>query len=359
VDPNAQLPPLEGPTELQVLELRAFNGVEQQRFFQEARRALRLPEPKRFKLPLKFYGGSLGWVYHKPTASLYARVPKCANNAIRLMLFAQFRGANLTDQQLTDTWRDADRPNAHASTGVLTVAGKPWNQRQLRRRAWTFVRDPLSHFVAGYTEALSRGRVNHGNRTWTVQQVRQFLKALVTGSNNSVHILGSERYHYMPMSRIANFQPLVAVGYMEHFDEHWAAVQTWLGQPQSQMVGFNRSRAKLVKHPTSDDPFGSSAAAITLISKDPAVQRALCFLLLPDFINLGYTMPQACREDDRMTAVLQWLDAPTEMVRASEQAAGPRPTKSEMAPLMSYMKTHLHGHSAPRPSYPALLPRRR
>ena len=63
-------------------------------------------------------------------------------------------------------------------------------------------------------------------------------------------------------------------------------------------------------------------------------------------------MPQACREDDRMTAVLQWLDAPTEMVRASEQAAGPRPTKSEMAPLMSYMKTHLHGHSAPRPSYP-------
>jgi len=44
-----------------VLELRAFNGVEQQRFFQEARRALRLPEPKRFKLPLKFYGGSLGW----------------------------------------------------------------------------------------------------------------------------------------------------------------------------------------------------------------------------------------------------------------------------------------------------------
>ena len=73
-------------------------------------------------------------VYHKPTASLYARVPKCANNAIRLMLFAQFRGANLTDQQLTDTWRDADRPNAHASTGVLTVAGKPWNQRQLRVR---------------------------------------------------------------------------------------------------------------------------------------------------------------------------------------------------------------------------------
>ena len=71
------------------------------------------------------------------------------------------------------------------------------------------MRDPLSHFVAGYTEALSRGRVNHGNRTWTVQQVRQFLKALVTGSNNSVHILGSERYHYMPMSRIANFQPLV------------------------------------------------------------------------------------------------------------------------------------------------------
>jgi hypothetical protein len=160
---------------------------------------------------------------------------------------------------------------------------------------------------------------------------------------------------------------------MEHFDDHWAAVQTWLGQSQSQVVLFNRSRAQLVKHPSSDDPFGSSAAATTLIAADPAVQRALCFLLLPDFINLGcaaslvlhscrlcllshaahgpslacrYTMPQACRQDQRMTAVLQWLDAPTQMVRASSQEAGPRPTETELAPLMDYMRKHqkyLHG----------------
>jgi hypothetical protein len=94
---------------------------------------------------------------------------------------------------------------------------------------------------------------------------------------------------------------------MEHFDEHWAAVQTWLGQPQSQMVGFNRSRAKLVKHPTSDDPFGSSAAAITLISKDPAVQRALCFLLLPDFINLGWVHCSFPRVSSIARALCVWV----------------------------------------------------
>jgi hypothetical protein len=70
------------------------------------------------------------------------------------------------------------------------------------------VRDPLSHFVAGYTEALVRAGM-HDGQSWTVQQVRQFLKALVTGSSVKAGVLGSERYHYMPMSRIATFQPLV------------------------------------------------------------------------------------------------------------------------------------------------------
>jgi len=31
-----------------------------------------------------------------------------------------------------------------------------------------------------------------------------------------------------------------------------------------------------------------------------------------------------------MTALLEWLDAPTEMVKAESQAAGPRPTDKEL-----------------------------
>jgi hypothetical protein len=86
-------------------------------------------------------------VYHKPTASLYARMPKCANNAVRFMLFAQFRGATLTDQQLMKAWDDGNsphRPNgsqtvdkgSYAYTGTITVDGptQPWDQQQLQVR---------------------------------------------------------------------------------------------------------------------------------------------------------------------------------------------------------------------------------
>jgi hypothetical protein len=77
----------------------------------------------------------------------------------------------------------------------------------------------------------------------------------------------------------------VAVGHMAHFQEHWEAVQTWLGQEQ--VIPWNRSISAVAKHVSSSDPLGTTAAAKTAISKNPAVQRALCFLLLPDFINFG------------------------------------------------------------------------
>jgi hypothetical protein len=41
-------------------------------------------------------------------------------------------------------------------------------------------------------------------------------------------------------------------------------------------------------------------------------------------------LPPVCKEDGRMTALLEWLDAPREMVKASNQKAGPRPTVEEL-----------------------------
>jgi hypothetical protein len=65
----------------------------------------------------------------------------------------------------------------------------------------------------------------------------------------------------------------------------YARLQTWLGR--AAVVPWNKTRALLAAHPTSKDPLHSTAAATALIASDPSVQRALCFLLLPDFINLG------------------------------------------------------------------------
>jgi hypothetical protein len=73
---------------------------------------------------------------------------------------------------------------------------------------------------------------------------------------------------------------------MAHVEEHWDAIQRWLGQQQ--IIPWDRSIAALAAHESSGDPLGTTAAAKTAIVKHPAVQRALCFLLLPDFINFGY-----------------------------------------------------------------------
>ena len=72
---------------------------------------------------------------------------------------------------------------------------------------------------------------------------------------------------------------------MAHMEEHWEAIQTWLGQEQ--VIPWNGLITASAEHKSSKDPLGTTAAAKTAIAKDPAVQRALCFILLPDFINFG------------------------------------------------------------------------
>ena len=66
-------------------------------------------------------------VLHRHTASLYARLPKCGNNAIRLLLFAQW--SNLSDSEIQDQWNK--HMDDHTMPGVVKVEGMQWDKRQL------------------------------------------------------------------------------------------------------------------------------------------------------------------------------------------------------------------------------------
>ena len=69
---------------------------------------------------------------HRRTASLYARLPKCANNAIQLMLFAHW--SNLSNSEIQDKWtivRDDSLMEDYKTTGTIRVRGIPWDKRQL------------------------------------------------------------------------------------------------------------------------------------------------------------------------------------------------------------------------------------
>ena len=105
---------------------------------------------------------------------------------------------------------------AFASLGALCASRTPEPPRPPQARSWTFVRDPLSHFVAGYTEAMVRARVTgrvtpaHTEGPWTGSKVRQLLVALVRGDTKTLQEWGGrEQYHMYPMTRIAQAQPQV------------------------------------------------------------------------------------------------------------------------------------------------------
>ena len=194
-------------------------------------------------------------VLHRGTASLYARLPKCGNNVIRLMLFAQYGASHLPDSDIKHQWREVW---GHSKKpGMARIKGMQWDKRQFppggsfkpvivrtlkphptlpttatthrtlanssswravlssrpQSRAWTFVRDPLSHFVSGFTEAAMRSnqqkmkQLNAGKAVapFTIQSFVQFLEQLVTGHG----ALKNAGFHMHPMSELALIQPQV------------------------------------------------------------------------------------------------------------------------------------------------------
>lgn len=73
-------------------------------------------------------------VLHRRTTSLYARLPKCGNNAIRLMLTAQCGGCNFTDREMLDLLKPHPSFRLRQQSekcGVVKVEGMPWDERQL------------------------------------------------------------------------------------------------------------------------------------------------------------------------------------------------------------------------------------
>jgi hypothetical protein len=77
------------------------------------------------------------------------------------------------------------------------------------------VRDPLSHFVSGFTEAwvLSyKLQIKHAGKPvapFTVQSFVQFLEQLVTGHQLANGALKNTGFHMYPMSELAHIQPQV------------------------------------------------------------------------------------------------------------------------------------------------------
>lgn len=209
--------------------------------------------------------------------ALYIRIPKNGNDNIR---------CNLMD------WpgEGNDVPCLNRTEGLrLSTSGV---------KLWTFVRHPISRFVSGYTEVEFRNQgdpkvqAKFMHPIGTKERFREYITSMLQGRKVP------QIYHTFSQSWLGTQFPIITAGKIESMNNDWLAIQEWLGiaQPKS----FNK---ECNTHPTSADPLGTTAVAKLALEEDPTLMQALCVLLLPDFLNFEYELPEICRQDKNMREI--------------------------------------------------------
>lgn len=164
-------------------------------------------------------------------------------------------------------------------------------------KSFTFVREPMNHFLAGLREYYFR--LYRDKFTLTPSFLEQDLYDLL---DNNMTFLPSTLHsvmHVFPQAGILSFNanPTFVkfphnlptyVGKLESFDEDWVKI--------NKMYGVNISLSKdLAVHPTQEDPNKVKIAFSAVMERNEPLRNALCILLHVDYLCFNYTIPQYCR----------------------------------------------------------------
>lgn len=251
----------------------------------------------------QFYGGrSFGFsayiIHDKPV--LYQRIWENGNSAIRVSFFVYLRDIH---PKSNFCYRGGEK--CIPENFDFTEASYKRVTEMLSKRAtkapsmFTFVRRPISHFVSGLREYYYlRDYHNDHEDMVNVEELALFLRTLLDVNSEPPDNVFAKPFqghinlvpHMYPQATTFREQyGSVMVGKMEEFSKDWRLMQADMGidTPIKQEYGVR---------PSSKDGHKVGDNWTKLVTAQPAYLRALCWLLLPDFMCFNYPLPTQCED---------------------------------------------------------------
>lgn len=209
---------------------------------------------------------------------LYHRIWKNGNEAIT---------RTLRSEASSHGWRSADIHD-HSSRLPPWCLAPNASMHSDALLAFTFVREPLSHFISGYTEFFWRNSHHHGSGSEAA--AAETLRDLLDGTAWQGHMrIGEPFFHMAPQAGVLRglLGRSVAVAQLERAQEGWSAI---FGATP---LNGSRLSDQGKPHAASSDPQGARRSMVSLLRLRPDLRRGLCALLMPDYALLDRLVPGA------------------------------------------------------------------
>ena len=267
---------------------------------------------------MKFFNHNTGTViYYKHWQAIpYVRLYNSGEDAITYILEALSRPSytQLENNQLPLPIRQTAKLQSQLNLSVSALQQSHVVNKcnHDHPSAFTIVSDPLTKFSAGYQESITRGRS------------RNIITTNVNSTMAKKHIDLLLDYEQPVPATYQNLYPMCGaffdffidtVGQNEHLSVDWVQIicetYPFICKPPaslppskdyevktiiSKRTGKKKSIVVLKERPPPEDRYGAMAALQELFASEPRYLRALCHLLLVDYVCLPmYVLPSPCQ----------------------------------------------------------------
>ena len=231
----------------------------------------------------------------------YVRIYKCASDGIEQNLEPLLLGYKPPSPRSQIQIRMSTHFDMHVNRAMYS---NDWNLDSLSNHSFknfAYVRDPLQRFISGFTEIIARTatyKLKQPNKQENMTSIKYWLTKMISHSLEG-HLIQLE--HIYVMSGMLFEYPVDILGKVENIKADWENLimpaynikrkyNEHLGDKGTSLNHPNRNTSRM-----KGDPNNARASLMGLMKTDPRYARAICHLILIDYICLPmYPLPDIC-----------------------------------------------------------------